>query len=191
VVGAGQWWQCDHELYGDAVYWCHGADGDGCVGEPAGDVDDGGRFDEWDDLYLYGGGDQRGGDGFGFGCVQCGDPDGGADGAGGSGCPVGGGRCRFGDRQLVGSGRWWQCDYQLYGDAVCGDDGFVAGDGVGEPAGDHHNGVRLEQRHGLHVHGGGYERGGYRAGVACVECGDADCASDCSWCAGGSVGGGG
>jgi hypothetical protein len=89
VGGSGQWWECDYQLYGDAVYWCHGADGDGCVGEPAGDFDDGGRFDQWDGVYLYGGGHQCGGYRAGVGRFFPGDAGGCSWCAGGS---VGGGR---------------------------------------------------------------------------------------------------
>ena len=32
--GAGQWWQCDHQLYGDAVHWRFRADGGDVSGSP-------------------------------------------------------------------------------------------------------------------------------------------------------------
>ena len=148
----------DHELHGDPVRGDDRADADDGDRQPAGDHGDGDRADQRHGVHVQGRRDQRGRDRPGLRRVQLGHPDR-ADGACGSdGCD----RDRW---QRVGGGDL-DCaverrkpDHELHGDPVRGDDGADADDGGRQPAADHGDGDRADQRHGVHVHGVGDQRG--------------------------------
>ena len=176
--------QRDHQLHGDPVHRHDRADPDDGDRQPAGDHGDGDRADQRHGLHVQGVRDQRGGHRPGVGRLQRGHPDGDADGACGSDECDRDGRGRVGGGDVDRAVQRRQPDHQLHGHPVRRDDGADADHGDRQPAGDHGDGDRADQRHGVHVHGVRDQRGGHWPGFGRLQRGhpdgDADraCGSD-------------